>query len=700
MPQSAHPDSHFTRKMPKKQGKVTLKKLRAAIKNTDLATLSPEEIRSHLLHSAFLWIENDGKDTVAQEGNTLPEALNALLKRFLFADSSTPLLQQLEQLAFLSEAFHPNPKASGVFYTPPALVHWIVDRCFEYISPSEYIRFCAYDPACGSGLFLWAAYEKLRSLYPNANEAQARYWQEHLLGTDLDRVALEVARFGLRQLWRRDYPFTPLPLLSIYALNALEIAPDQPVFKLHVETQIPHLAHVNLVMGNPPYLGEKGHLEQFKVLKHPQWKPYYRPRGDLYYAFYYLTLHLLKQSKKSKALASLLTPNYFFSATQARHLRRTLHQEISPLECVDFGSVRIFTGAGGQHNQNLIFRHQQAEEPHTLAQVKLEKIQARGKFSLEKLAQSQTQQVSVSQWGNRAPDYSLNWSNFSPLELPVHRMKGRPLHRYFTVYQGLVTGADTLSLSQKKRYDIDLPVGSDIFVLQDRTYHQLKEQGISEAYFRPWNKSSAISPYTVKPSQAWLLYLQRHHHRLPPPLAEHLQPFYELLASRREVKLQQMHWFHIQWPRLPERFEGPKLVLPQRARNCRAAYIETPFYASADVYFIHPRNPTETGIQQLKALVCLLNHPLYTLIQWLTGKRKGRMIELYQTPLSELIVPDMTPAFCQQILKVFAQERLQSNKAEPSLAFLELLLKGLHSPLSGASLKDFSDRLWEWYQAR
>lgn len=698
MPQSTHPDSHFTRKMPKKQGKVTFKKLWAALQNTDLAMLPPEKIRTLLLHNAFLWIENEGKNIVSTHCNALPEELNQLLKGFLFPIPLTPLLKQLEQLAFLSEALHPNPKANGVFYTPPALVHWIIERCFDYISPSEYIRFCAYDPACGSGLFLWITYEKLRELYPTANEAQCRYWQEHLLGTDIDELALKVARFGLRKLWQRDYSDSPFPLLSIHALNALEIAnqPTAQEFLLNIETKMPHLAQLNLIMGNPPYLGEKGHLEQFKVLKHPLWKTFYRPRGDLYYAFYYLTLHLLKKSKKSRAMASLLTPNYFFSATQARHLRKTLHQEILPLECVDFGALRIFPGAGGQHNQNLIFRHRQAEVPHTLAQVKLEKIQARGKFSLDKLSQTQQQQTNVTQWGGRSPNYSLNWSNASTLERRVHHIKGKPLHSYFTVHQGIVTGADTLSLAQQKRHRIDRPVGSDIFVLHNSTYAQLRAEGVSSTYFRPWNKSSNILPYTVKPSNTWLLYLQRHHHRLPPPLEAHLTPFYDLLSARREVKLKQMHWFHIQWPRLPERFEGPKLVLPQRSRNCRAAYIETPFYTSADVYFIHPRDETDQGILQLKALVCLLNHPLYTLIQWLTGKRKGHMLELYQAPLSELILPEMSSTFCEQILALHTKE----SSTEQAYLLLAFILNALKNPLSEVPLKDFSDRLWEWYLAR
>ena len=108
--------------MPKKQGKVTLKKLWTAVQNTRLATLSPEEIREHLLHHAFLWIENTESDRFQSPDDALPEELGKRLRGFLFPESPTPLRKQLEQLALLSEAFHPSPKAHGVFYTPPDLV--------------------------------------------------------------------------------------------------------------------------------------------------------------------------------------------------------------------------------------------------------------------------------------------------------------------------------------------------------------------------------------------------------------------------------------------------------------------------------------------------------------------------------------------------------------------------------------------------
>lgn len=697
--------------MPQKQGKALLKKISQLLHEEHSAHLFGEPLRKEILRLAFLWIENEGQPITGLSHSPLSPTLQKFLGNYLFLrQEDTPLLEQLHQLALLSEALHPAPRAQGVFYTPPQLVRWLVRRSFKYVHPGHFLRFCVYDPACGSGLFLWASYVELRRRHPRCTEAQSRYWMEHLLGTDTDPLALQVAAFGLKQLWRRDYPGAPFPKLQLHPLDTLSLSSVSQTaeaghFRLGVQDQLPQLTQVNLIIGNPPYLGEKGHRNAFQVLKHPLWKPDYRPRGDLYYYFYFVALHLLKQSKVKDAVASLLTPNYFFSATQARHLRERLWEDSVPLECVDFDALRLFSGAGGQHNQNLIFRayHPPSEDPveqqprQRSQKVGLHRITARGKFTPEKLKYIQSQEIPILQWGNKAPDHLLNWSNSGVLESLVQDLQGEPLHTKFQVFQGIVTGADSLSATQQKKYKIDRPVGSEIFVISPNTYEKLRTAGVAESYFRPWNKSSAITPQGVLPSHHWLIYLQRHIDHLPLPLEQHLLPFKALLSARREVTLKQMKWFHIQWPRLPERFEGPKLVLPQRARNCRTTFIDSPFYASADVYFIHTRAHIDQPELRLRALAALLNHPLYTLIQWLTGKRKGRMIELYHTPLSELKIPVMDPDFCHQLLNATASEAHAVSEAP---AILNQLLKGLGVAVPEKQAKDISERLWEWYRAR
>ncbi len=700
MPQTHSPDSHFIRKMPKKQGKVTLRKLCTLLCSPSASLEQANALRQETLYSAFHWIDKKGKSTPVFPLLSLTQ--QEQLRQYLFPqDHQTPLLMQLHQLARLSETLHPMPKSQGVFYTPPELVDWLVAQSFQYITPLQHLRFCTYDPACGAGLFLWSTYLYLRQLYPQASETQSRYWQEHLLGTDTDALAVEVARFGLTQLWKETYPQSPLPHHHIQAGNALQLshqALEHPgLFQLNIEVDLPALEHVDLIIGNPPYVGEKGNRAAFQVLKLPSWKKHYRSRGDLYYYFFYVTLHLLKQSRNKKAVASLLTPNYFFSATQARHLRQTLSQQAVPLACTDFDALRLFAGAGGQHNQNLIFhyRHPPQSMNTSLQEVKLQRMLEGGKFQAAKLQTYSLQSLPADQWGMKAPEYLLNWSDTGLLEHMVSMLKGQPLHDSFAVFQGIVTGADRLSKTQKQKYAISAPVGSDIFILSPTTYHTLRQQGVADTFFRPWYKSSSIQTTGTLPHEDWLLYLQRHITQIPRALQQHLRVFYPLLSARREVQLQQMQWFHVQWPRVPERFEGPKLVLPQRARNCRTVYTDAPFYASADVYFIHTRQPGTQAPQQLQALAHLLNHPLYTLIQWLTGKRKGRMLELYQTPLSELIIPKMTPAFCQKVLAYTHEGPRIKN---PN--FLQLILNALDYCPSEKLLKDISDSLWEWYEAR
>jgi len=85
----------------------------------------------------------------------------------------------------------------GVFYTPPALATRILGQLpFEEIDPSKRHVF---DPSCGSGTFLVAAYDRLRNIAPldldlvEVHEDTSR----RLTGIDIDPLAVEIARLAL-----------------------------------------------------------------------------------------------------------------------------------------------------------------------------------------------------------------------------------------------------------------------------------------------------------------------------------------------------------------------------------------------------------------------------------------------------------------------------------------------------------------------
>ena len=79
-------------------------------------------------------------------------------------------------------------------------------------------------------------------------------------------------------------------------------------------------------------------------------------------------------------------------------------------------------------------------------------------------------------------------------------------------------------------------------------------------------------------------------------------------------------------------FDSPKIISPQRSYKNTFGYTEKLWCASADVYFITLKDISIN----LKYILSLLNSNLYFYWLYNKGKRKGEMMELYLTPLSEI----------------------------------------------------------------
>ena len=91
-------------------------------------------------------------------------------------------------------------------------------------------------------------------------------------------------------------------------------------------------------------------------------------------------------------------------------------------------------------------------------------------------------------------------------------------------------------------------------------------------------------------------------------------------------------WWVIFATRNKDIFLGEKIISPQRSYKNKFAYNQTEWFASADVYFITQKNKDIN----LKYILALLNSKLYFLWLYHRGKRKGEMLEMLFTPLSEI----------------------------------------------------------------
>lgn len=461
------------------------------------------------------------------------------------------------------------------------------------------------DPACGTGVFIKVAYKCLDKTYS-------------LLGHKVSKASI------IDQLYGMDIQGAPLSLLNLWLLDKC-LDQGDTVFKSNMTCQDALLcqdhALFDMVIGNPPYLGEKGHKDVFKPYKHLE---AYEGKMDLFYFFIYKGYDLLK----ADGIMNFITTNYFITADGAKKLRAFLKTKLNFRRIINLDACKLFKDAPGMHNLIFYVTAKPCQEVKvlTLAHSKVEDLD--DLYEVDYLIDQYklyTGENNIALYKNMA---------YAGIVEKIIQSTTYALDHYVDINQGIVSGADRVSqamLNKKipahivERYSIKKD--DPIFVTQD--------PGAFQAWAKPFYKNSHIQAYRVDHSnRQWILYLKddlyldKDH-----DLYQYLLPYKDVLQERREVKSGRKKWYALQWYRRQEIFEGVKLVVPQRSKFNRFAYVEEPFYASADVYYL-------TG-NHLHVLLGILNSKLMYFWLFTRGKRKGKDLELYAKPLSQIPIPNL-----------------------------------------------------------
>ncbi len=415
----------------------------------------------------------------------------------------------------------------------------------------------------------------------------------------------------------------------------------------------------DIVLGNPPYIGEKGHKELFEAVKHANLSKYYMGKMDYFYFFFHLGLDLSRQS----GCVAFISTNYYLTATGALKFRKDLYARATINKLVNFNELKIFETAIGQHN--MITLLSKGKDEYKIADTCI--TDRKGFASPEILKKiiswkdEQTQYFRVSQDDLfDDEDFQIRIQGLggivqNGLQAILHKIKaqGVQLGTLCSINQGIVTGADKVSNSHRRKFQIDEPVGTGIFVLSSIELSRLQLEQNDFGLVKPWFKNSDINRWvTTLQSVEYVLYLDRSINPQP-QIINHLQRFKEILAHRREVEKGVIAWWRLQWPRSEEIFTSEKIVAPQRSHRNTFGYNEIPWYAASDVFFITSKDNTIN----LKYILALLNSRLYYLWLYHRGKRKGETLELIAKPLSQIPIPkiplrDQAP-FIQMVEEIF-----------------------------------------------
>jgi hypothetical protein len=406
----------------------------------------------------------------------------------------------------------------------------------------------------------------------------------------------------------------------------------------------------DVVIANPPYIGEKGHKEIFREVKNGgSLGKFYQGKMDLFYFFLHLALNLGKENSN----VTFITTNYFPTATGAKKLRQDFKERAIIKNLNNFNELKIFESALGQHNMITIL--EKAQNENAIAQTCV--TQRQGTATPEILQQilngndTETRYYKVAQkdlYDGENCDIRLSGTsieNHDPIQTTLSKIKsqGELLGTICNVNQGIVTGADKVSRKHIRKYKVNAQIGSGIFVLSDNEINDLKLTIKEMEILKPWFKNSDVHRWNTNiNTKEKLIFADKRLQNLKDnKLQDYLMRFKKILDNSTSNSP------YLHRPRDID-FINEKIVAPQRSPRNTFGYNKVPWYASADVYFITEKDKSVF----LKYVLALLNSRLYYLWLYHRGKLKGEALELYQKPLSEIPIKKISEAVQEPFIEI------------------------------------------------
>lgn len=422
------------------------------------------------------------------------------------------------------------------------------------------------DISCGSGNLLLALLEELLKISKEIFGIY-RYSENWITGFDVDMNALKLLEKRAEALFFK------------YGISGkLNIKNCDSLYEKIEEKY-------DIVIGNPPYLGEKNHKEIFQTIKETDFgKKYYKPKMDYFYFFIDKGIDILKDN----GILVYLTTNYWLKADSAEGIREKLRLEGSFFRLENY-SYSIFKDAIGQHN--IIF-YWQKNKQNLVVCVNDDGIE----YSIEQesiFTDEHTKLVLI------PPFWKENIKKIRDKSNVI-------LGDLVNVNQGIVSGADKVFVFDEYREEF-------------------------KKYLKPFYKNRDIGKYEIsKKPPFWIMYLTGKS-ELDEKVMDYLLKYKNKLSKRREVINNRINWWELQWARDEEIFLRPKIVVRQRCKTNNFAYTEKEFYGSADIYYLTAK------IENINLYYILgyLNSKIFFLWFNYVGKKKGKNLEFYSTPLKE-----------------------------------------------------------------
>lgn len=535
----------------------------------------------------------------------------------------------------------------GQIYTPPYVAEFMVSRVLNYLKKSKSSSTIdkikslkVLEPCSGDGVFL---------------KELNKYGFSNITAFELDD--------SLKEELLAKYPEVHFRFENVLGANLNE--------------------KFDIVIGNPPYLGQNYNAELFQdyCKQFDFCKQYFAGNMDLFYYF----IHLGIESLKPHGLLCYITTNYWITKSEKtgiKYLKPHILAECIIKEYIDVSNLQIFPYATGQHN--CIFILQKKKKPNLSEENKhsINIIQIQKKN--DSLAhQDYNKDVFQKALHNESsPDYNTYTSALSNAELKgnkswnllfpksdkelvdqierfsIRNGKKQYLKDYFIIRNGLIFISDEIFILEKGK-QIKIKDGRVFIKIRGKYVKLLKQE---RARLKKLYKSSAIKNYgfDFEEFEGYCIFFNKSELKLCeeddfhqyfgkkyPNLTRYLRQFESRLKETLQNAKENPEYIY--FPRRGDRIRkygrkggglmdlepeyemNKKIFFPYITDSNLFGYTNSSYYATSDTYFLYSKD-VESPIDYL-FLIAYLNS---CIVQFLF-KAKNIKIKRSKTKLEHAI---------------------------------------------------------------
>ena len=317
-----------------------------------------EDLSSHFNGGIFRLDESEKEEIVKSDLTYFADFLKGRTKDGQYTLWRIYSFEDLpvELISNIYEDFLEN-KSGGVVYTPPLLVDFMIDEVMPLDKPQE--NFSVFDPACGSGIFLVAAYKRIIQWWMVQNDWKKpgvrvlkSLLKKSIFGTDINGEASQLAIFSLSlalcDILSPDVIWNELKFDDLSQGNIL----NRDLFEIIHKGEFKN--KFDLIIGNPPF---EPHLTKSAGIIEIEEKKNRGKLPDNQIALFFLE-QSFKICKENGYVALVQPAGPLLYNQQAAGFRKKFLETVAVKEIIDFTCLRssLFKGRANVATAVIVYK--------------------------------------------------------------------------------------------------------------------------------------------------------------------------------------------------------------------------------------------------------------------------------------------------------------------------------------------------------